>query len=481
MTISSRLTTSAALLFLLNLFSLNSFAQRTLRQRTDSVAALAKKFMNDKDTDKLYDLTAQSFRNAIKKEAFLKVTEDNLFPLGELKEVIFERNVDGVFLYKGEFAAAPMTLGIGLEQDDKIGSFFFRRYVAPKPKDVNIPTNNPLKSAQDKAVDSIAKTYLQQAGTEGMSIGILKDGQTYYYGYGYADKEKKNIPASNTIFELGSISKTFTATIAAFAVEEGKIKLDDPVNKYLPDSIPALQYNNRVVTIKDLLNHTSAFPRMPSDFQEELKDDRGTIIYPVEKFFGWLKNLKLTREPGLKSEYSNAGVSLVSTILQRIYKMSYEQLVQKFIANPLKMVDTRIDIRQQDSVNYAKGYTEDGTYHFPRNLPPFYQGAGGLRSTAADMLKYAQAQLDPPNRKYKKAVLLTRDTTFSDKNFHIGMIWMLMKYGNLNAIFHNGATGGFRSYLGIAPEKQFAVIVLVNSTLGADKQGVDLMRWLGKN
>lgn len=475
----SRRLPPAALIFLLTCSTLTGFAQRTLQQRTDSVAELAKQYVNEKDADKLYELTGQDFRNAIKKEEFINVSKQSLFPLGDLKQMIHERNADGVILYKGEFAAGPMTLAIGLDAGDKVSTFFFRKYIPPRT--AAVPTNNPLRSAQDKAVDSIAKSYLGQAGTEGMSIGILKNGKTYFYGYGDADKTKHYIPASNTIFELGSISKTFTATIVALAIGEGRIKLDDPVNKYLPDSIPSLQFNDRVVTIKDLLNHTAALPRMPADFQDGRRDERGIIVYPIEKFFSWLKGLKLTREPGLKSEYSNAGLALASTVMQRIYNMTYEQMVQQFIAQPIGMMDTRIDIRQQDSVRYAKGYTEDGSYHFPRNLPPIYQGAGGLRATADDMLKYAKAQWDAPNKKLEKAIQLTHDTTFSDKNFHIGMAWVLLKYGNLDVIFHNGATGGFRSYLGVAPDKQLAVIVLVNSTLGPDKPGASIMRWISRN
>ncbi|WP_127128550.1 serine hydrolase domain-containing protein [Pseudoflavitalea rhizosphaerae] len=478
MTILSRLLTQSACILLLSVLSLTGFAQRTLQQRTDSVAALTKKYVNEKDAEKLYDLTAQDFKNAIKKEEFINVTQKSLFPLGELKEIIFERNADGVILYKGIFATKPMTLAIGLGDGDKVSTFFFRQYIAPRAGVEKIPHNNPLKTEQDKIVDSIVRTYLQQAGTEGASIGILKNGTTWFYGYGEADKTKHNIPASNTLFELGSISKTITATIVALAIGEGKVKLDDPVNKYLPDSIPSLEFNGCVVTIKDLLNHTSALPRMPADFKDERIDENGTIIYPIEKFFGWLKHLKLTREPGLKSEYSNAGFALASTIMQRTYNMSYEEMVQKFIAHPMGMKNIRIDIRQQDSAAYAKGYDEDGSYHFPRNLPPIYQGAGGLRSNAADMLKYAKAQWDAPNKKLEKAIQLTHDTTFSDKNFHIGMAWVLLKYGKLNALFHNGASGGFRSYLGVAPEKKVAVVILVNSTVGADKQGAMLLQRL---
>jgi CubicO group peptidase (beta-lactamase class C family) len=471
----------SVVLILLTCLSFNSFAQRSLQQRTDSIAALAQKYVNGKEAEKLYELTGADFRNAVKKEEFINVSQQSLFPLGELKEMIFERNADGVFLYKGMFATKPMTLGIGLGAGDKVSTFFFRPYIAPKTGLDKIPHNNPLKTAQDKAIDSIVRIYLQQTGTEGVSIGILKNNKTYFYGYGEADKSKHTIPTSNTIFELGSISKTFTATIVALAIGEGKIKLDDPVNKYLPDSIPSLQFNERVVTIKDLLNHTAALPRMPADFKDERIDERGIIKYPIEKFFSWLKNLQLTREPGLKSEYSNAGFALVSTVMQRIYNMSYEEMVQKFIAHPLGMMDTRIDIRQQDSAMYAKGYKEDGSYHFPRNLPPIYQGAGGLRATAADMLKYAKAQWDAPNKKLEKAILLTHDTTFSDKNFHIGMAWVLLKYKNLDVNFHNGGTGGFRSYLGVAPDRQLAVIVLVNSIVGPDRQAEMLLRWLNNN
>ncbi|MGN6415867.1 MAG: serine hydrolase [Pseudobacter sp.] len=452
-------------------------------QRTDSIAVLVKQYLNAKDVDRLYDLTASSFRSAITKDNFRNVTEKNLFPLGELKELTYERSTQNALIYKAEFASVPLTVGIGLEADDKVGAFFFQSYVAPaKPKDITkIASNNPLKTELDKEVDSIAMTYISTAGTVGMSIGVLKDGKEYFYDYGEASKTLHEIPDANTIFELGSITKTFTATIVACAIGEKKIKLDDPVNKYLPDSIPPLQFNNRMVTFKDLLNHTAAFPRMPSDYQDEKMDENGITIYPVDKFFSFLKNLKLTREPGLKHEYSNAGFSLASTIMQRMYNMSYEELVNKFIAQPLGMRDTRVWIRPQDSAHYAKGYREDGSLHFYRNLPPFYQGAGGLRSTASDMLKYAAAQWGTSDKKLNKAIRLTHDTTFRDNKFSLGMAWIYVKNGDRQMMFHNGATGGFRSYLGVDPEKKVAVIILVNAAVGVDQQGSTMMRYLTKD
>lgn len=462
--------------------SISVIAQRTVQQRTDSISVLVKQYVNAKDVDKLYELTAPSFRSAITIDKFKNVSENNLFPLGELKALTYERATGNALIYKAEFAAAPITVGIGLEPDDKIGAFFFQPYVAPaKPKDVTtIKSNNPLKTDLDIKVDSIAKAYISTSGTVGLSIGILKDGKEYFYGYGEASKTGHELPEANTILELGSITKTFTATLLARAIEEKKLKLDDPVNKYLPDSIPALQFNNRMVTFKDLLNHTAAFPRMPTDYRDERMDERGITVYPVDKFFSFLKNLKLTREPGLKHEYSNAGFSLVSTILQRTYNMSYEDLVNKFIAQPLGMKDTRVWIRAQDSVHYAKGYREDGSMHFYRNLPPFYQGAGGLRSTASDMLKYAAAQWGTTDKKLNKAIQLTHDTTFKDSRFNIGMAWIYVKNGSRQVMYHNGATGGFRSYLGVDPEMKVAVVMLANAAVETDRQGFALMRYLTK-
>ena len=463
--------------------SFTSIAQRTVQQRTDSISVLVKQYVNAKDVEKLYELTAPSFRNAVTKENFRNVSESNLFPLGELKALTYERSTENALIYKADFATAPITVGIGLQADDKIGAFFFQPYVAPpKPKDITtIASNNPMKTDFDKKVDSLAKAYIITAGTVGLSIGILKDGKEYFYAYGEASKTKHELPDANTIFELGSITKTFTATIVARAIDEKKIKLDDPVNKYLPDSIPALQFNNRMVTFKDLLNHTAAFPRMPTDYQDGRMDANGITIYPVDKFFSFLKNLKLNREPGLKHEYSNAGFSLVSTIMQRIYNMSYEELVNKFIGQPLGMKDTRVWIRAQDSVHYAKGYREDGSLHFYRNLPPIYQGAGGLRSTASDMLKYAAAQWGTADKKLNKAIQLTHDTTFRDNKFNIGMAWIYVKNGNREVMFHNGATGGFRSYLGVDPDQKVAVVMLANAAVETDKQGMALMRYLTKD
>ncbi|MHA4808999.1 serine hydrolase domain-containing protein [Flavitalea flava] len=477
---------SVPFLFFLLFISFSAFSQTSQQQKTDSICALVKKYFNEKSADKLYQLTGQSFQKQLSPEQFQTISENNLFPLGEIKETLFKKNVNGISFYKADFNTVSFFLVMSLNPEGKLEAFSFQPYKEEASiKNYPVPSSNPLTTSLDKKVDSVAGSYIKKGGAIGLSIGILKDGKTYFYGYGETAKGNKTIPETGTIFEIGSISKTFTATLLAIAVGEGKVRLNDPVNKYLPDSIPSLQYNGRVITLKDLSNHTSAIPSLPSDFQSTITDPKDLYKnYSIEKLYAFLGHLKLTREPGKEYDYSNTAVGLLGTILQKIYHSSYEELIIKYICTPLGMNDTRILIRKNDSARFAKGYDENGEYNGPWNLPPSFVAAGGIRSTARDMLKYAGAEGDV-NAMGKtglvKAMQLTHDTTFSNGQSVIGLGWHYTQPGERKVLFHNGATGGYRSYLAINAEKKFAVIILSNCAIWTEKEGNELMKWLEKN
>src|SRR5207244_1996226 len=128
-------------------------------------------------------------------------------------------------------------------------------------KTQKVKSDNRLLTALDKQVDSAVRPYINLAITTGVSIGILRNGKMYFYNYGETAKGNKKLPNQHTIYEIGSISKTFTATLLADAVSNGKISLGDPVSKYLPARIPALEFEGVPVTIKMLSNHSSGIPR----------------------------------------------------------------------------------------------------------------------------------------------------------------------------------------------------------------------------
>src|SRR6185312_10558005 len=233
-----------------------------------------------------------------------------------MKQAVFLKDADKVSIYKAVFASATLQMVIGLDPADKLEAFAFQPYEDESAgKTGPVASNNPLVTAQDRIVDSVALGYMRRLAPVGLSIGILRNGKTSFYGYGEATKGEGNVPGARTLFEIGSITKTFTATMLGLAVGEGKMSLDDPVNKYLPDSIPPLEFHGRIVTIRDLSNHTGGIPRMPDNFQSKVSNGNDPYAdYTVNDLYGWLRTLRLTREPGSRFEYSNAGVGLLGTI-----------------------------------------------------------------------------------------------------------------------------------------------------------------------
>lgn len=453
--------------------NLASFAQ-TQQQEIDSVCLLVKKYFAEKDAQKLYDLTGENFHKQLPWETFKNLTNTNLFPLGVMKETVFEGFINGVSKYKAVFATVNLDLLLSLDKAGKIETFLLRPYTNAK-KSVKVSFNNTLTTELDKAVDSVMQPFMAQLNTVGASIGILKEGKIYFYGYGESAKGNNRIPDNHTIFEIGSISKTFTATLLADAVSKGKLKLDDPVNKYLPDSIPPLTFEGVPVTILSLINHSSGLPRMPTNFGSTNTDPY--LDYDENKMFSFYKYFKPTRKPGDKYEYSNLAVGTLGVLLERINKDSYENLLLKTICKPLGMNDTKEYLQGKDSARFAKGYNDIGKFTAPWNFKAF-MGAGGIRSTTADMILYAKAQLGAKSATLNHDIQLTHSITFKTTDATLGMAWHYIKPGKDEILFHNGGTGGYKSYVAINLQKKFAVVILSNTSISVDGIGNELMKWL---
>src|SRR6185312_3563058 len=210
----------------------NGASRSPAGQKNDSVMGLVKKYFNAKSVDSMYALTGERFRKQISPGMVRNVTDNNLFPLGEMKQAVFLKDADKVSIYKAVFASATLQMVIGLDPADKLEAFAFQPYEDESAgKTGPVASNNPLVTAQDRIVDSVALGYMRRLAPVGLSIGILRNGKTSFYGYGEATKGEGNVPGARTLFEIGSITKTFTATMLGLAVGEGKMSLDDPVNK----------------------------------------------------------------------------------------------------------------------------------------------------------------------------------------------------------------------------------------------------------
>ena len=455
-------------------------AQDRQKQKTDSVSLLVQKKFNEKDVAGLYALTGDAFKKALSYETLLSFCNNNLYPLGEIKELSFEKEANGICKYKSVFSTVSLSLFLGLDKADKIETFLFKPYVDDKAKkSQKAASSNPLVSQLDKEVDSASQPYISMLQTTGLSIGILVNGKTFFYGYGETAKGNGQLPNEHNIYEIGSISKTFTATLLADAVEKGKVKLDDPVSKYFPDSIPVLEYQGLPVTLKTLSNHSSGIPRMPNNFHPSdnynpYKDYRDQDLYSFYKIF------KLNRKPGAEYEYSNLAAATLGVILEKVYKKTYQDLIVEIICDPLRMNETREFIRKNDSIRFVKGYNEEGKYNSQWDFDAMAP-AGSIRSTASDMLLYANAQLGKAPAALEKAIQLTHEKTYSNGSVNTALAWHYIKPGKDEAIFHNGGTGGFRTYLAVNLEKKFAVVVLSNTAISVDEMGNAIMKSLEEN
>lgn len=466
-------------IFIILLISISNicYAQQ---QKIDSVCSLLKKYFNEKNTDSVYALTGSDYKKAFSADAFKNICNNNLFPLGEMKQTVLESYEEGIASYKATFNSINFTLVLSLDKKDKIEALIFKPYIDEnKKKNYKVPSSNTLKTPLDKEVDSAVQPYINLQATAGLSIGILRNGKTTFYGYGETARGNRQIPDEHTIFEIGSVSKTFTAILLALAVEEGKAKLDDPLNKYLPDSIPALEYEGVPVTLETMSNHSSGIPRMPSNFPTT---DPGNPYkdYDVNDLFSFYKNFKLTRKPGAKYEYSNLAVGTLGVILEKIFHEKYAAMVNKYICKPLGMDETEEFLQKKDSSHFAKGYNEDGAYNSQWDFKAL-QAAGSLRSTAYDLIKYAEANLGEAPSNLWKAIQLTHKITFIEGNTKVGLGWHYIKPGNDEVLFHNGETGGYHCYLAINANKKFAVVILSNSPRGTEVVGGNIMKWLEEN
>jgi CubicO group peptidase (beta-lactamase class C family) len=212
----------------------------------------------------------------------------------------------------------------------------------------------------------------------------------------------------------------------------------------------------------------------PSDNNNPYKD------YDDQDMFSFYKSFRLSRKPGIQYEYSNLAGGTLGVILEKVYKKNYQDLFVEIICTPLGMNDTREFIRKSDSSRFAKGYTEEGKYNSQWDFKALAP-AGSIRSTASDLLIYAKANLSEAPNSLEKAIQLTHVKTFSDGNNKTALGWHYIKPGKDEVLFHNGGTGGFRSYLAINLEKKFAVVVLSNTSIGVEEVGNSIMKWLEEN
>lgn len=334
----------------------------------------------------------------------------------------------------------------------------------------------PLSQAQ-KGMTSAVKKNIQLRIDNGMNVGIVvglidADG-TKYYSFGTKSLATNEKVDEHSVFEIGSISKTFTGILLADQVIKGKVKLDDPLQKYLPEGVTVPTRNGEAIQLVHLSNHTSALPRMPSNFNPA-NPANPFADYSEKAMYEFLTSYELTRDIGAQYEYSNYAVGLLGHVLAQQQKMTYEELMVKTIATPLGMQDTRITLSPKMEKNLAMGHS--GARQVENWDIPTLGGAGAIRSTAVDMLKYLAANMGMQKSDLYSVMQLTHKNTRKGASQPIvGLGWHTANVSGTEAIWHNGGTGGYRTFTGFVKGGEKGVVVLANSDVGVDDIGLHLL------
>jgi CubicO group peptidase (beta-lactamase class C family) len=310
----------------------------------------------------------------------------------------------------------------------------------------------------------------------GIVVGVIDSTGRRVVAYGKTAKDGKPVDA-DTVFEIGSITKVFTSLLLADAVKRGEVALTDPVSKYLPPDVKLPERGGKKITLVDLSTHTSGLPLFPSNVHP--KDPANPFAdYTVAQLYEFLATVELPRDIGSKYEYSNLGGGLLGHVLARRAGTDYETLVRTRILQPLGMKSTAITLSKVMKDRLAAGH-DAGLQPASNWDLPTLAGAGALRSTANDLLTFVGANIGMEKSLLAPsmaAMLATRRPT-GFPGLEIALGWHISTLNGHEIVWHNGGTGGYRTWIGFDPKSRTGVVVLSNTftTAGVDDIGAHLL------
>ncbi len=375
----------------------------------------------------------------------------------------------------------------------------------------------------DAVIGDAADRYVSKKKNHGLVIGIIQDGQSEIRGFGQLAKDHVSPPDENTLFEIGSISSVFTTSLMMMESLDGRFDIGDRVQDHLPENIRIPTYTffncttindpspgsgvetprmvscypdpftpDACITFCDLASHTAGLRNSPRGLYswnpfKRLKQQKNPYKdYTTEELLAKMPKYDLFYAPGVTYHYSNVGVALLGNILAEINKMSYNELLCEQLINPMGLTDTRISLTPEQKQRLAPGHNRKGKvtehWHFEGMAP-----AAGLKSSAADLVAFIEANLQDGDGKFSDAFEQVHQARLDvidrkiERPTMMGYGWFtstLSKASNLPVIWQNGGTGGFRAFVGFIKSRRTGVVILSNSANAVDGLGFDILERL---
>jgi serine-type D-Ala-D-Ala carboxypeptidase/endopeptidase len=325
---------------------------------------------------------------------------------------------------------------------------------------------NAVKVFGQITIDSIKAIIEKEVAnkrSKSIIIGIVDANGRHIVSAGVKSDKDPTLPDGNTIYELGSVGKLFTTLLMAEMSLKKELNYNDPVSKYLPKYVKVPSRNGKEITLLHLATHRSGLPRMP--FNMDPKNlDNPTADYTIEQLYECISKIELNRDIDSKWSYSNIGYGLLGKALVQVSDKSFETLTKQRITNVLNMKSTMIALTPALKKNMAMPYFIFG-YPTVNWQNPALAGAGGASSNINDMLTFAAANAGLLKTDLLPAMNLThvKQGKKDGNDGFITMGWTIMNEDNEHILWKDGATGGYRTFIGIDKKKKYGLIILSNT------------------
>jgi beta-lactamase class C len=338
-------------------------------------------------------------------------------------------------------------------------------------------TESRIRAAVDAAIEPV----LQEHSIPGMAVAIALNGKRYYYNYGLASRESGHTVSQDTLFEIGSVSKTFTATLASYAQALGKLSMSDSASRHLP-ALRGSAFDK--ISLLDLGTYTAG--GLPLQFPNEVNDQ--------EKMIGYYQNWQPAYPAGSHRLYSNPSIGLFGFLAALSMGNPYRDLIENTLFPKLGLVNSYIQVPEDKMRRYAHGYTKANT---PIRVKPglFDAEAYGVKSSSADMIRFVLANMNAADleKPLQQAIATTQTGYFKVGGMTQGLGWELYPYpieldrlidGNSSQIIleankttrltpplapqgnvlinKTGSTNGFGAYVAFVPAKGIGIVMLAN-------------------
>ena len=429
------------------------------------------KAYNNEDYQSVFELFSAEMQTALpinELTAFLKNLNSNA---GKISANEFIREENNISIYKLTFEKWVSQYSFSIDEDKKIAEVFyfdtFRDEILSGLAINSLSNNGGLIS--DKQIELIFEKSKYFPNNTQISLAFINSDKVTYYGLKRQNDSIFYLSNYQDIFEIGSITKVFTANILAKSVIDNKIKLNENINDYLN-----IKFKNDIsISFKSLANHTSGLPRMPSNFgRVGNSSDNPYKHYNDEYLKDYLINfMEIDNKNIGNSEYSNLGMGLLGFTLSNIYNLNYQELYEKYIFSKYNMKNTTFNIGLVNK-NLVKGLDAEGNYTSNWELASL-SSAGGILSNVEDLAKYGIAHFNKSNL---DLMLTTKKTVKVNDQVDLGLGWHIInsEKSDNKWHWHNGGTGGYTSSMVIDIKNLVGVIVLSNvSAFNAFQGNID--------